>query len=74
VPDRLLGRVMSLWSFGGGLGAVAALPLGVIGDTFGLRWAFGGTAFVLLMITLAVGVLRAPLRMPATEESAPRAV
>ena len=74
VPDRLLGRVTSLWSFGGGLGAVSALPLGVIGDTFGLRWAFGGTAFVLLMITLAVGVLRAPLRMPATEESAPRPV
>jgi MFS family permease len=74
VPDRLLGRVLSLWSFGGGLGAVFALPLGVIGDTFGLRWAFGGTALLLLLITLAVGVRRVPLQMPATEEPAPRAV
>ena len=44
VPQRLLGRVVSFWSLGGGLASVTALPIGFAGDEFGLRWALGSVA------------------------------
>ena len=36
VPQHLLGRVISLWSFAGGLGSVMALPMGIVGELFGM--------------------------------------
>lgn len=59
---RYLGRVVSLWSFAGGLASTTALPIGLLGEAFGLRWALGGTAAVLLLITLWVGVIRYPAK------------
>jgi len=58
VPQRLLGRVISLWSFAGGLGSIMALPMGLIGELYGMRVALGGVAFILLFISLWFGVLR----------------
>lgn len=65
VPDRLLGRVMAVWSLTGGFGSLSALPLGIAGDVFGLRWALGAIALLLLGMTLLVGVVRAPWRSEA---------
>ena len=53
VPQSYLGRVIGLWSLAGGLGFITSLPLGLIGDAFGLRWALGGTG-LLLMVSVVV--------------------
>lgn len=57
---QYLGRVISLWAVAGGLASTTALPLGVLGDIFGLRWALGGAAVILLAITVWVGIVRYP--------------
>jgi MFS family permease len=62
VPQHLLGRVVGLWSLSAGLGYMAALPIGVIGDAVGLRWPVGGAAAILVLMTLWFGVIRSPLR------------
>jgi MFS family permease len=56
VPQRLLGRMIGLWSLAGGLGFVTALPIGLAGDAIGLRWALGGAALCLLASALWFGV------------------
>ena len=55
-PVRLLGRVVSLWSFAGGMASVMALPTGLAGEVVGLRWALAAVSVVLLSITLLVAV------------------
>jgi len=52
VPSKYLGRVLSLWFLAAGLAALSALPIGVIGDEYSLRFAFGcaGTLFILFGI------------------------
>ncbi len=62
VPPRLLGRVASLWSLAGGLGAISALPIGLIGELYGLRWSLGGAAVIFLLVTAWVGFIKYPLR------------
>jgi MFS family permease len=47
-PPELLGRVVSVWNSAGGIGFLIALPLGLIGEAYGLRWALGGTAAIVL--------------------------
>jgi MFS family permease len=71
VPQRLLGRVVGLWSLAGGLGFVTALPIGLVGDAVGLRWAIAGTAVLLLFATLWIGII-APRgsKLVATAEGA----
>jgi MFS family permease len=64
VPDRLLGRVVSLWMLSGGLGSMSALPLGALSDLLGMRWVLGGTALILAALTAMVAVL-----MPSDETS-----
>ena len=47
-PPELLGRVVSVWNSAGGIGFLIALPLGVVGEAYGLRWALGGGAAIVL--------------------------
>lgn len=69
VPPRLLGRVSSLWMVGGGLGSITALPIGLVGDEFGLRWALGGVAVMLLVVTAWIGVVRYARPVAVTPEA-----
>jgi MFS family permease len=57
VPQHLLGRLVGLWSLAGGLGFITALPIGMLGDEFGLRWSIGGAAGLLVLSTLWFGFL-----------------
>ena len=61
-PPRLLGRVVSLWSIGGGLAAMTALPIGVVGDLASLRYSIGFVACMLLFMAVIVGLGARPLR------------
>lgn len=61
VPQRLLGRVISFWSLGGGLASVTALPIGFAGDEFGLRWALGSVAVMMVGFTIIIGAGFRPL-------------
>jgi MFS transporter, DHA1 family, staphyloferrin A biosynthesis exporter len=54
VPPRLLGRVVSLWGFSGGLGSISALPIGFAGQHLGLRYPLGIVGFLLALMALAV--------------------
>jgi MFS family permease len=75
-PARLLGRVVSLWSMGGGIAAITALPIGVVGDLASLRWSIGAVACMLLFMCVIVGLGARPLRwlsrvIPAPAERQP---
>lgn len=61
VPQRLLGRVVSFWSLGGGLASVTALPIGFAGDEFGLRWPLGSVALMMAAFAILVGTGFRPL-------------
>ena len=65
VPGQFLGRVMSIWTAGAAFTMVGALPMGIVGDAFGLRFAVGGAAVLTLAFTLWLGVLRPPIRRMA---------
>lgn len=74
VPSHLLGRVVSLWSFAGGLGSMTALPIGLMGEVYGLRVALGSVASILLAITVWVGIVmpaRARRRRPTPAPTEP---
>lgn len=57
---RYLGRVVSLWSMGGGIGALTALPIGLAGEAWGLRWSLGFVAAVLLLLSVYLAVVHVP--------------
>lgn len=59
---HLLGRVTSLWSLGGGLAAITALPIGIIGDLLSLRVSLGFVSILLLVMCAIVGMGGTPLR------------
>ena len=65
VPSRYLGRVVSLWFLAGGVAALAALPIGLVGDILTLRLAFAGAGAIYLVIALWFGIVRPSLRPPA---------
>jgi MFS family permease len=73
VPQRLLGRVIGLWSLAGSLGFVTALPIGVLGDEIGLRWTLAGVGVVLFVLTAWFGIVAPKLfgRVPEAATSAP---
>jgi MFS family permease len=60
VPQAYLGRVIGLWSLAGGLGFITSLPLGLVGDALGLRWALGSAGLLLMASTLLVVALAGP--------------
>lgn len=73
-PQRLLGRVISLWSLGGGLASVTAWPIGVAGDAVSLRVSLGAVATVLFLSAVVIGLGATPFRrlggaLPPTEDS-----
>ena len=62
VPQELLGRVMSLTLVGASLMFVGALPMGLLGDLWGLRVAMALGAAVLLALVIVLGIVWTPLR------------
>lgn len=73
VPSQYLGRVVSLWGAAGGLISVAALPIGLVGEEWGLRWGLGGAGALLIPITIWLGLIRRPLReMPEAAADLPQ--
>jgi MFS family permease len=60
VEPRYLGRVISLWSMGGGIGSLTALPIGLAADEVGLRWALGAVSSVLVLATIVTGLTMLP--------------
>jgi predicted MFS family arabinose efflux permease len=58
VPSRYLGRVISLWFLAAGLAAISALPIGLVGDAHGLRFAFGCVGVIFLGSAFWFGFLR----------------
>jgi MFS family permease len=54
VPPGLLGRVVSLWGFSGGLASVSALPIGFAGEHLGLRYALGVAGCILVVMSAVV--------------------
>ena len=62
VPQKLLGRAMSLFGIVGGLGSISALPVGAAGDEFGLRYSLGFVGLILFTVTLLMTSGAQPLR------------
>jgi hypothetical protein len=60
-PPRLLGRVVSLWSMGGGIAAITAFPIGEAGDQLNLRYSIGFVACMLLFMVTIVWFGARPL-------------
>lgn len=58
--QRYLGRVVALWSMGGGIGALTAWPIGAAGDEFGLRYSLGFVAAILVLLTAYIAVVHLP--------------
>ncbi len=67
VPQALLGRVMGLWSIGASFMFIGVLPMGVVGDLLGLRYALAGGALICLFFLLWLGVVRTPIRRMAVD-------
>ncbi len=63
---RYLGRVLGLWSLGGGISAITALPIGLAGDEFGLRWSLGIVAALLVLCTVYIMAVHLPKAQRAT--------
>ena len=62
VPSVFMGRVQSIWTMGGSLLFVGALPMGFVGEVWGLRTALAAGAAICFLIWLAVGLLLPALR------------
>ncbi len=60
VPQRYLGRVISIMMLAPGFASMLTLPLGLIGEEFGLRYAVGGIGVILLVISIMLGGVRLP--------------
>jgi MFS family permease len=70
VPSKYLGRVLSLWFLAAGLAALSALPLGVIGDEYGLRFAFGCAGMLFIVVAAYVGFIRRTPETPKVQYAA----
>ena len=64
--SRYLGRVIGLWSLGGGISALTALPIGLAGDEIGLRWSLGFVAALLVLCTVYIMAVHLPKAQRAT--------
>jgi MFS family permease len=62
VPSRFLGRITSLWGVAGGFISMSGLLIGVLGEAFGLRWALGGSAVVLIITISGLLIFWPPAR------------
>ena len=62
VPNRLLGRVMSLLWLAQGIAQVAALGTGALGQVVGLDVLFPLAGVAILLFTLATVAMQRPLR------------
>lgn len=59
VPSTYLGRVTSVWTVAGGIGLAASLPIGFLGDHFGLRYVLIACGLLLVVGAITNGLLRA---------------
>jgi MFS family permease len=58
VPSSHLGRVISLWFLAAGLAALSALPIGLIGEEYGLQFAFACAGAIFIVAAFWFGFLR----------------
>jgi MFS family permease len=64
VPQHLLGRTTSFWSICGGIGLAASLPVGALGEVFGLRYSMGAAGLLLVIAVVFNGLLRTSVLRP----------
>ena len=62
VPSQFLGRVVSLWFLAAGIAAISAFPIGLVGEAYGLRTAFGLSGSIYIVIAFWFGLVRPRLR------------
>ena len=62
VPQRSLGRVTSIWYFGGSTMFLGALPIGLVGDAYGLRLSIAIASSMFLLMSLWYVVVNPALR------------
>lgn len=74
VPLQFLGRVSSLWFFAGGLASIAALPIGVLGELFGLRVALGGSAALMFLSIVWFAFISPPGKRSGSQWNANEAI
>jgi MFS family permease len=67
--QRYLGRVVALWSMGGGIGSLTAWPIGAAGDEFGLRYSLGFIATMLIICAVGIGIAYLPAAQAAERRS-----
>jgi MFS family permease len=69
VPPHLLGRTTSFWSICGGIGLAASLPIGALGEVFGLRYSMGAAGLLLLLAVAFNGLMRTSVLRPGRKRS-----
>ncbi len=62
VPRQLQGRVLSVWSMGGAMMFVGALPMGAAADLLGWTAAVAGGPVIILAFVLWLGIWRPTIR------------
>jgi predicted MFS family arabinose efflux permease len=62
VPRPLQGRVLSVWSMGGAMMFVGALPMGAVADAFGWTSAVVGGPVITLVFVIWLGMFRPTIR------------
>ena len=62
VPAAFMGRVQSMWTMGGSILFIGALPMGLVGEAWGLRAALAVGAAICFLVWLVVGILLPSMR------------
>ena len=62
VPSAFMGRVQSMWTMGGSILFIGALPMGLVGEAWGLRAALAVGAAICFLVWLVVGILLPSMR------------
>ena len=61
-PREMRGRVLSIWTLSAALIFIGALPMGVVPDTLGWRFAMAGGGSLCFIVFLYLGLWRPTLR------------
>lgn len=69
-PDRLQGRVMSVYNLGHGSAALGTLAMGVLVETLGVRWAMAVMGMALAALTVIVWAAAPSIWRTAPREAA----
>lgn len=64
VPQELLGRVTSVWGLVAGFGFLASLPVGVLGEEYGVRTVLLASGLILVCLVVLNGLVRTAVLRP----------